>query len=198
MCAKVSVFVRFRLTSGIQWPFKTSDFVKDILQKSLFRAICIWYLVKTPSGTLLGRAEPSNETRRSVPRGVHELGFSSSWSSQACPGAIWAAGPLSNELPSVFLSILYGNLEQLLTELEPSADCFYCENKQYHEGSSATANLQRIWPLTLCDVPQRAIQPTLGMPRAIEKCLLSRVINSMCYWLFWLVNCWYEISINTP
>ena len=59
-----------------------------------------------------------------------------------------------------------------------------------------TSNLQRIWPLTSCNIPGRAIQVTLARTLAIEKCLPSNVINTTGNWLFSLVKCSCAKSIH--
>ena len=54
------------------WTSKNIDFVKYILQKSLFHAIRIRDLVKTPSATLLSRVEAPMKPKRGSHGGVNE------------------------------------------------------------------------------------------------------------------------------
>ena len=51
---------------------KSSDFVRDILQKSIFQAIHVYGFLKTPFGTFLDPFGLSDDTQARVPRGVHE------------------------------------------------------------------------------------------------------------------------------
>ena len=51
---------------------KSSDFVRDILQKSILQAIHVYGLLKTLFGTFLDPFGLSDDTQASVQRGVHE------------------------------------------------------------------------------------------------------------------------------
>ena len=51
---------------------KSSAFVRDILQKSIFQAIHVYGFLKTPFGTFLDPFNLSDDTQATVPREVHE------------------------------------------------------------------------------------------------------------------------------
>ena len=56
-----------------------------------------------------------------------------------------------------------------------------------------TANLQRIWPLTICAIPQRAMQLTLPMTLPIEKCLTT---TTALVTQAWAGGAWPQNSIG--
>ena len=58
------------------------------------------------------------------------------------------------------------------------------------------ANLQRVWPLNACVIPHRAIQLTLPMTLAVQKCAHAKVINTTDNWSFTLVMCSYTKNNN--
>ena len=51
---------------------QSGDFVKDILEKSIFQAIHVYGFLKTPFDTILDPFGLSDDTQARVPRRVHE------------------------------------------------------------------------------------------------------------------------------
>ena len=65
-----------KLVLGCPRHAKNSDFVRDILQKSIFQAIRIWDIVKMTSATLLSRVKAPMSLKKGPQGGVHERWFS--------------------------------------------------------------------------------------------------------------------------
>ena len=65
-------FTTFEVRLGIPMAPKSSDFVKDILQKWILQAIHVYGLLKTLFGTFLNPFGLSDDTQASVQREVHE------------------------------------------------------------------------------------------------------------------------------
>ena len=87
---------------------KSSDFVKDILQKSILQAIHVYSLLKTLFGTFLDPFGLSDDTQASVQRGVHEPQFLPIRGSSAFLGLSWALARLSALPRGRFLKIFDG------------------------------------------------------------------------------------------
>ena len=91
--SKFMLFILFQADIWTSCTFKSTDFVRDILQKLHFRTKRIYGLEKNTPETISARNKGPNETRRTVPWGVQESWFRSFRCFQAHLEPAYSLGP---------------------------------------------------------------------------------------------------------